>query len=74
MNKAYDGLEPQPLWRYFDMISQIPRGAGNEAGVQAAQRVGEVVSTHVIARPHANIDETLPLGRQEASSGKGKKG
>lgn len=38
--------------------------AAIEAGVQGAERVGEVVSTHVIARPHSNIDETLPLGRQ----------
>lgn len=38
--------------------------AAVDAGVQAAERVGEVVSTHVIARPHANVDDTLPLGRQ----------
>ncbi len=45
--------------------------AAVEAGVRGAERVGEVVSTHVIARPHANIDETLPLGhREQASKGK----
>ncbi len=37
--------------------------AAIEAGVRGAERVGEVVSTHVIARPHSNIDEVLPLGR-----------
>ncbi len=37
--------------------------AAVEAGVRGAERVGEVVSTHVIARPHGNIDEVLPLGR-----------
>ena len=37
--------------------------AAIEAGVRGAERVGEVVSTHVIARPHGNIDEVLPLGR-----------
>ena len=37
--------------------------AAVEAGVRGAERVGEVVSTHVIARPHTNIDEVLPLGR-----------
>lgn len=41
--------------------------AAVEAGVRGAEKVGEVVSTHVIARPHANIDEVLPLGRQESS-------
>ena len=38
--------------------------AATEAGQRAAERVGEVVSVHVIPRPHANVDITLPLGRQ----------
>ncbi len=38
--------------------------AAIDAGVRGAERVGEVVSTHVIARPHDNIDNVLPLGRQ----------
>jgi len=33
------------------------------AGTRAAERVGELVSTHVIPRPHGNVDVTLPLGR-----------
>ena len=37
--------------------------AATEAGARAAERVGELVSVHVIPRPHANIDEALPLGR-----------
>jgi ethanolamine utilization protein EutM len=37
--------------------------AATDAGARAAERVGEVVSTHVIPRPHANVDMTLPLGR-----------
>lgn len=41
--------------------------AAIEAGVRGAEKIGEVVSTHVIARPHANIDEALPLGRKPAS-------
>ena len=41
--------------------------AATEAGVRAAERVGELVSVHVIARPHANIDAALPLGRQSES-------
>jgi ethanolamine utilization protein EutM/ethanolamine utilization protein EutN len=39
-----------------------------EAGVRGAQTVGEVVSTHVIARPHTNIDLVLPLGRAEEAT------
>ena len=37
--------------------------AAVDAGTRGAEKVGEVVSTHVIARPHANIDLVLPLGR-----------
>jgi ethanolamine utilization protein EutM len=39
--------------------------AAVEAGVRGAEKVGEVTGTHVIARPHVNVDLRLPLGRQE---------
>ena len=39
--------------------------AACDAGQIAASRVGEIVSVHVIARPHTNIDLVLPLGRAE---------
>ena len=39
--------------------------AATEAGQRAAERVGELVSVHVIPRPHENVDKVLPLGRQE---------
>lgn len=37
--------------------------AALDAGTVAAQKVGEIVSTHIIPRPHAMVDEVLPLGR-----------
>jgi microcompartment protein CcmL/EutN len=37
--------------------------AALDAGSRAAERVGEVISVHVIPRPHADVDEVLPLGR-----------
>lgn len=37
--------------------------AAVDAGTNGAARVGEVVSTHIIARPHVNVDLVLPLGR-----------
>ncbi|MFW5786435.1 MAG: BMC domain-containing protein [bacterium] len=37
--------------------------AAVDAGGRAAERVGEVISTHIIPRPHGNVDEVLPLGR-----------
>ena len=43
--------------------------AAVEAGARGAERVGEVVSVHVIPRPHLNIDEVLPLGRSEQAKG-----
>ena len=58
-------------------VTAIVRGdvaavkAATEAGQRAAERVGELVSVHVIPRPHVNIDTVLPLGRQkEAAEGK----
>ena len=58
-------------------VTAIVRGdvaavkAATEAGQRAAERVGELVSVHVIPRPHQNIDLTLPLGRaKEAREGK----
>lgn len=35
--------------------------AAVEVGVEAAQRVGELVASHVIARPHSDIDKILPI-------------
>jgi len=41
-------------------------GAATEAGQREAERIGEMVSVLIIPRPHANIDEILPLGRGAA--------
>jgi microcompartment protein CcmL/EutN len=41
--------------------------AACDAGQTSAARVGEVVSVHIIARPHANVDVVIPLGRQTAT-------
>ncbi len=47
--------------------------AATEAGARAAERVGELVSVHVIPRPHVNLDLALPLGRlQQAKAESGK--
>ena len=37
--------------------------AALDAGGKAAESVGEVISIHLIPRPHANVDSALPLGR-----------
>ena len=52
-------------------VTAIVRGdvaacrAAVDAGARAAEKVGEIVTTHVIPRPHASVDAALPLGRKE---------
>ena len=52
-------------------ITAVVRGdvaavkAAVDAGIRGAEKVGEVTATHVIARPHVNVDLVLPLGRQD---------
>jgi ethanolamine utilization protein EutM len=61
-------------------VTIIVRGdvAAVKAAIDAAQvaagRVGEVVTTHIIARPHVNVDTVMPLGRaaEARAAGKGK--
>ena len=56
-------------------ITAVVRGdvaavkAAVQAGVQNAEKVGELIASHVIARPHVNIDLVLPLGRKEEAQG-----
>ena len=42
--------------------------AATDAGAAAARRVGELVSVHVIPRPHANLEDVLPIGKANAKS------
>ena len=57
-------------------VTAIVRGdvaavkAATDAGQAAAARVGEIVTVHVIARPHANVDMVLPLGRTDVGKKK----
>jgi len=49
--------------------------AAMDAAQTAAGRVGDVVTVHVIARPHDQVDAVMPLGRTPApAGGGGKKG
>jgi ethanolamine utilization protein EutM len=36
--------------------------AATDAGAAACERVGELVSVHVIPRPHADLEIILPKG------------
>ena len=50
-------------------VTAIVRGdvaavkAATDAGAAAARRVGELVSVHVIPRPHASLEDALPIGK-----------
>ncbi len=49
------------------LVSVMVRGdvgavkAAVEAGSQAANSLGEVIATHVIPRPHADVEKLLPI-------------
>jgi ethanolamine utilization protein EutM len=51
------------------LVTAIVRGevaavkSAVDAGAAAASRVGEVVATHVIPRPHASVDQGIPVLR-----------
>lgn len=56
-------------WEKIDagLVTAIVRGevaavkSAVEAGAAAGRRVGEVVATHVIPRPHEDVDLALPV-------------
>jgi bacterial microcompartment shell protein len=56
-------------WEKIDagLVTAIVRGevgavkAAVDAGAAAGRRVGEVLSTHVIPRPHSEIDDAMPV-------------
>ena len=58
-------------WQKVDagMVTAIVRGdtasvkAATDAGAAAARKVGQLVGVHVIPRPHANLEDALPIGK-----------
>ena len=57
-------------WQKVDagLVTALIRGdvgsvkAATDAGAAAARRVGELLSVHVIPRPHAEVERILPKG------------
>jgi microcompartment protein CcmL/EutN len=39
--------------------------AATDAGAAAAQKIGELVSVHVIPRPHSSLEDVLPIGKSQ---------
>ncbi len=46
--------------------------AATDAGAAAAEKVGELISVHVIARPHTEVDAILPKSSKGGSAATGK--
>ena len=46
--------------------------AATDAGAAAAEKVGELISVHVIARPHVEVDNSLPKARADRPAAQGK--
>ncbi len=44
--------------------------AATDAGAAAAKRIGELVSVHVIPRPHENVEMVLPKDSKGAFGGR----
>jgi len=53
-------------------VTAIVRGdvaavkAATDAGAAAARKVGELVSVHVIPRPHKSLEDVMPIGHSSA--------
>jgi len=53
-------------------VTAIVRGdvaavkAATDAGAAAARRVGELISVHVIPRPHSNLEDVYAIGKSDS--------
>ena len=52
-------------------VVDIAVKAATDAGAAAAKRVGEVVSVHVIPRPHGDVEMILPKESKGSIGGRG---
>ena len=56
MEKVLEGLQPQLVFKYFEEISQIPRGSGNEKGISDfLYNFGKSLNLETIQDEHLNI-------------------
>src|SRR6202142_3199154 len=44
--------------------------AAKDGGAAAARRVGELISVHVIPRPHPSLEDVLPIGKASRAAAK----
>ncbi|MBV9467722.1 MAG: aminoacyl-histidine dipeptidase [Abitibacteriaceae bacterium] len=66
---AYNGLEPQELWRHFDALNHIPRPSGAEAAARAyVQQVAQEFGATSNEDERGNMVVRVPatMGRENA--------
>ena len=59
MNEALGMVETRGLVAAIEAADAMVKAAV-EAGGAAASRLGEVIATHVIPRPHTDVEKLLP--------------
>ncbi|HCQ6448355.1 TPA: BMC domain-containing protein [Klebsiella pneumoniae] len=65
--EALGMIETRGLVALIEASDAMVRGdvaackAATDAGAAAAQRIGELVSVHVIPRPHGDLEEVFPI-------------
>ena len=59
MNEALGMVETRGLVAAIEAADAMVKAAV-EAGGAAASRLGEVIATHVIPRPHTDVNKLLP--------------
>ena len=62
MGEALGMVETKGLVAMIEAADAMVKAA-TDAGAAAARRVGELVSVHVIPRPHSNLEDVLPIGK-----------
>jgi len=58
-------MDPRPTGRSLGLVE-----THGFTAAAAAAKVGEVVSVHVIPRPHTQLEDALPIRRPEPASNK----
>ena len=67
MGEALGMVETKGLVAMIEAADAMVKAA-TDAGAAAARRVGELVSVHVIPRPHANLEDVLPIGKASSNA------
>ena len=61
MMQALGMIETKGLVASIEAADAMVKAA-TDAGAAAAERVGELISVHVIPRPHTDVEKILPKG------------